>query len=309
MSTETGAAAQPQTAPTCYRHPDRETYIRCSRCERPICPDCMVSASVGFQCPQCVREGNRSSRQARTALGGRISDDPGYISKALIVVTVVVFLLQQVLPGFTRDLLLFPPAVADGQWFRLGSAAFLHGGVLHLLFNMYALYLFGPSLEAALGRLRFVTLYALSGLGGSAASYAFSGVGTSSLGASGAIFGLFAAFLVVSRRLGRDASQLWALLAVNVALGFLLPGIDWRAHFGGFLAGALTAAALAYAPGARRGLLQATSCLAVLVLVLGAVVLRTAELNRTSASAVVACAPRAAVDPDRDLGGCLRERI
>ena len=308
MSTDASAAAQPETAPTCYRHPDRETYIRCSRCERPICPDCMVSASVGFQCPECVRQGNRERRTARTAFGGRVSQDAGYASKALIAVSVLAFVLQQALPGFTERLFLQGVAVADGEWFRLVSAAFLHGGLVHLLLNMLGLYLLGPSLEATMGRLRFVVLYLLAALGGSAASYAVSGFRTASLGASGAIFGLFAAHLVVSRKLGRDAGQLWGLLAINVAYGFLAPNIDWRAHFGGFVAGGLTAMGLAYAPRARRALLQAVVCLGVLLLVLGTVVVRTAELNRASPAQVVACAPLAAMDPDRDLGGCLRDR-
>ena len=282
-----GIPAAQSTAPHCYRHPERETWIRCTRCERPICPDCMVAASVGFQCPTCVAEGNRGIRQARTTFGGRVSDDPGYVSKALIAICVVMYVLQRALPGrFTTELWLIGgrpevgiPGVASGEVWRLLTAAFLHGGVLHLLLNMYAVYLFGPQLESAFGRARFLVLYVVSALGGSAASYTFSSPLTPSLGASGAVFGLLGASLVVSRKLGRDASFLYVLLAVNLAFGFVAANIDWKAHLGGLAAGALTAIALVYAPRARRTLVQAVGAAAVVLVILAAVVVRTVALT------------------------------
>jgi membrane associated rhomboid family serine protease len=156
VTTEGPTSSDAGTIPHCYRHPTRETYISCQRCGRPICPDCMRQASVGFQCPECVREGNKSVRTARTAFGGALSTDAGYVSKLLIGTNVVVFLLQQVVQGFTNRFALigaFPPppfpirlGVADGEYYRLLTAAFLHGSVLHLALNMYALYLFGPPL-------------------------------------------------------------------------------------------------------------------------------------------------------------------
>jgi membrane associated rhomboid family serine protease len=274
-------------APHCYRHPERETWIRCTRCERPICPDCMVAASVGFQCPTCVAEGNRGVRRPRTTFGGRVSEDPGYVSKSLIAVCVVMYVLQRSLPGrFTTELWLIGgrpevgiPGVASGELWRLLTAAFLHGGVLHLLLNMYAVYLFGPQLESAFGRARFLVLYLVSALGGSAASYTFSSPLTPSLGASGAVFGLLGASLVVSRKLGRDASFLYVLLAVNLAFGFVAANIDWKAHLGGLAAGALTASALVYAPRARRTLVQAVGAAAVVLVILAAVVARSAALS------------------------------
>jgi len=156
-----GDGTTPPTGPApgsdpavCYRHPDREAHIRCVRCERRICPECMIPASVGFQCPECVREGNKTVRQARTVFGGRVSSDPGWVTKVLIGVNVVAYVLQQTVSGFTSryfDIGAFPPppldaqiGVASGEYYRLITSAFLHGSILHIALNMYALYLLGP---------------------------------------------------------------------------------------------------------------------------------------------------------------------
>ena len=274
---------------TCYRHPDREAYVRCVRCERRICPDCMIPASVGFQCPECVKSGNKEVRTARTIFGGRVTDDAGWVSKVLIAVNVVAYVAQQVSDEFTRrfyDIGAVPPppfgdpvvGVAAGEYYRLLTSAFLHGGIVHLLLNMYALYLFGPQLEAALGRLRFIVLYVVSALGGSALSYAFASPVQPSLGASGAVFGLLGAYLVINRRLGRDNTAVLMLLAINLAYGFLVPNIDWRAHLGGLLTGAAVAAAIAYAPPHRRNLVQAAGITLILLVVVAVVAWRTADL-------------------------------
>ncbi|MEP6760509.1 MAG: rhomboid family intramembrane serine protease [Sporichthyaceae bacterium] len=286
-----GGAADETERATCYRHPDREAHIRCVRCNRRICPDCMIDASVGFQCPECVREGNQGVRRARTVFGGRVNGDPGYVTKALIGITAAVFLAQLVLgqeidrhfwliagPGFD-PVLGQQVGVADGELYRLLTAAFLHGGFLHLALNMYALFLFGPPLEAALGRVRFSALYLVSALGGSALSYAFSNPGQPSLGASGAVFGLLGAFLVVNRKLGRDNAGVFVLLAINFAFGFIARNIDWRAHLGGLIAGVLCAAALVYAPPRRRPLVQALGLAGVLLAVVALVLWRTAQLT------------------------------
>ena len=281
---------QPAQTATCYRHPGREAHIRCARCNRRICPDCMIDASVGFQCPECVREGNKGVRRARTAFGGRVSGDPGYVSKVLIALNVLAFLAQQASASVDPRFWLiggpgFDPrigaevGVADGEVYRLLTAAFLHGGVLHIALNMYALFLFGPPLEAALGRVRFTALYLLSALGGSALSYTFSNPGTPSLGASGAVFGLLGAFLVVNRKMGRDTSGVLVLLGINFAYGFIASGIDWRAHLGGLIAGGLSAIALAYAPRKRRTLIQVAGLLLVFVAVVALVAWRTAQLT------------------------------
>jgi membrane associated rhomboid family serine protease len=266
------------SVPTCYRHPDRETYVRCTRCERPICPDCMHSASVGFHCPDCVREGSRSQRPLRTVFGGRVRGDAAMVTRTLIVINVVMFLLQHAVPGLESRLLLNVGAVASGEYYRLLTAAFLHGGVAHIFFNMYLLLLIGSQLEAALGRWRFTTLYLVSALGGSAASYLFNPLGYSALGASGAVFGLFGALYVVSRRLGTDVTGITWLIVLNLALGFIVKGIDWRAHVGGLLTGAVLAAAYAYAPRSLRLPSQVGVSLAVVGVLTLAVVVRTTTL-------------------------------
>jgi membrane associated rhomboid family serine protease len=295
VSDQTGQpdpAATPDDAgpATCYRHPEREAHIRCVRCNRRICPDCMIDASVGFQCPECVREGNAGVRTARTSFGGRLSTDSGYVTKVLIGINVLVFIAQQASRSFENHLILignaFDPAtgqqigVADGEYYRLLTAAFMHGSILHIAFNMYALYLFGPPLEATLGRARFLALYLISALGGSAASYAFNAPNQASLGASGAVFGLFGAFFMVNRKFGRDNSGLLVLVGINLALAFLPnTNIDWRAHLGGLVSGGLAAVALIYAPRSRRTLVQAAGCVVVLLAILAVIVWRTADLT------------------------------
>lgn len=276
---------------TCYRHPEREAHIRCTRCNRRICPDCMVAASVGFQCPECVRQGNKGVRRGRTVFGGAVTGDPGYVTKVLIAVNALMWLVQiGAGSSFERRLWLiggpvFDPVlmeqvgVADGESYRLLTAAFLHGGLLHLALNMYALYLFGPPLEGALGRVRFIALYFVSALGGSAVSYAFSNPAQPSVGASGAIFGLLGAFLVVSRRMGRDTTGVLILLAINFVYGLLVPRIDWHAHLGGLITGVLTAVAFAYAPKVGRTAVQTGGVLGVLAAVVVVVVWRTAALT------------------------------
>jgi membrane associated rhomboid family serine protease len=238
-----------------------------------------------------VREGNKGVRRAQTVFGGRLSDDPGYVTKALIGINVAVFLAQLVLgqevdrrfwliagPGID-PVLGQSVGVADGELYRLLTAAFLHGGFLHIALNMYALFLFGPPLEAALGRVRYTALYLLSALGGNALSYAFSHPAQPSLGASGAVFGLLGAFLVVNRKLRRDTSGLLVLLAINFAFGFIARNIDWRAHLGGLIAGVLCAAALVHAPPQRRSLVQGLGLSVVLLAVVAVVAWRTAALT------------------------------
>src|SRR4051794_4135894 len=179
MTDAEGSTTASEDPPHCYRHPKVETYVRCARCERPICPDCMNSAAVGFQCPDCVRSGAKSIRTPRTAFGGLVPTKTGQITWALIVINVVVFLIQQGSNTFTARYDLRPigpvgtpyAGIAHGQYYRLITSAFLHASWLHILFNMYALFVVGPTLEAALGRARFIVLYFLSALGGSAFAY------------------------------------------------------------------------------------------------------------------------------------------
>jgi membrane associated rhomboid family serine protease len=252
------------SVPRCYRHPDRETYIRCSRCERPICPDCMTSAPVGYQCPECVREGSKSVRQARTPLGAKIHERGDLVTKVLIGANVVVWLVgllvgyRQLLEPFAlANLVRFEPGaplvgVQVGEWYRTLTAAFLHQQIWHIGLNMFALWILGSMLEPVLGRWRFIALYVLSALGGSVVSLLGLPPGGIAIGASGAVFGLFGALFVVARRFGRDVTSVVFILAINAVISFTVPTIDWRAHLGGLITGALVAFAFAHAPKSHR---------------------------------------------------------
>ncbi|MGX9675350.1 rhomboid family intramembrane serine protease [Mycobacterium sp. HM-7] len=268
--------------PTCYRHPSRPTYVSCSRCGRPICPDCMTAAAVGQQCPECVNEGKRSVRQARTHFGGRISKG-SLVTYTLIAVNIVMFVLQHTSVQLQQDLVLWPPAVADGQYYRLASSAFLHYGLAHIVFNMWALWAVGPQLEQWLGRLRFGVLYGLSGLGGSVLVYLLSPLNSATAGASGAIFGLFGATFVLFRRLQLDVRGIVGLIVINLVITFVLPAvssqaISWQGHVGGLITGTVVAAVFAYVP-ARQRLLALISVTAVLlVLFAGLTMWRTQSL-------------------------------
>lgn len=222
----------------CYRHPHVETAIHCTRCDRPICIACMVSAPVGYQCPDCVAGAPRI-RVKRA--------DTTSVTRRIIWVCVAIFVLGHILGVqalSVANLGMSPIEIAGyGQWWRLITAAFLHGSVLHIAFNMYALYALGPGLEHYLGSRRFAVLYFVAALGGGVASYMFSPINTLSVGASGAIFGLMAATFLIGRQMHADTSQMLVLIVINVLIGFQ-PGIDWRAHLGGAIAGGITASAL-----------------------------------------------------------------
>jgi len=182
----------------------------------------------------------------------------------IIAVTFLVFLVQQsqAVPTMVLRFGLVGLApvsdgtwigVAGGEWYRLITVGLLHGGWLHIGFNMYALWVLGPAIEAAFGRWRFVTIYAASLLGGSTASLLFNGPQVFAIGASGAIFGLFGATIVANKRLGRPVNSVYAIIAINLAFGFMVPNVDWHAHVGGLILGALTSVAMVF--GARRTLL------------------------------------------------------
>ncbi len=269
--------AAPETVPVCPRHPDRVAYVRCQRCGRPTCPECQRPAAVGIQCVDCVREGARATRPARTAFGGRITGGRPVVTITLIVLCVLSYVLQQVSPTWTRDLA-FVPVVGEVQPWRFLTSAFLHspGQIAHIAFNMIALWSVGPFLEAMLGRWRFTALYLLSAVGGSVMFLLLATPWTDAwftmlMGASGAVFGLFGAVLVVLRRTGRSAGGIVAVLGINAVLGFVLPGVAWQAHLGGLLVGAALGAAFAYAPRDRRLAVAVGACVAVAALLAGAV--------------------------------------
>lgn len=284
----------PAGPPVCYRHPGRATNIRCTRCERPVCSDCMVSASVGFQCPDCVREGGRTVREARTIAGARVRRDPAtgtnaVVTKTLIGLNLAVFVLVLAVGDDVVDRLMLVgraiidnhwAGVAEGEYYRLLTAAFLHQEAWHILFNMVSLWVLGPPLEAVLGRTRFLVVYLVSAFGGTAASYLIAAQNQGSLGASGAVFGLFGAAIVVGHRMKADLRPLIALLVVNLVITFLnTKWIDWRAHIGGLVIGAITAVCLVHAPKNHRLAAQVVSVGAVVAVLVGVVLVRTSQLT------------------------------
>ncbi|MFC8190892.1 rhomboid family intramembrane serine protease, partial [Cellulomonas sp. NPDC057328] len=260
--------------PVCPRHPDRVAYTTCQRCGRPACPDCQVPAAVGFHCVDCVAQAARTAPEQRTALGAPVRRGRPVVTLALIGICVVAYVLQRTVPGFT-DRLAFLPYYGAAEPWRFLTSAFLHapGQLLHIAFNMVALWMVGPYLEQTLGRARYVTLYLLSAVGGSVGALALAtatdGWLTWLVGASGAVFGLFGAVLVVLRRLGRDARGIVGVLVLNGVLGFVLPGISWQAHLGGLVIGAALGAAYAYAPKERRRLVAVLAPVVVGVVLVG----------------------------------------
>ncbi len=252
MSDPTGAAS-PEAPPVCPRHPDRVSYVRCQRCGRPVCPECQRPAAVGVHCVDCVRAANQSAPTARTAFGAPLRGGRPVVTYTLIGLNVVSYLLQMALGGsYTYALAMVPAGVGAEPWTLLTSA-FLHASVMHIAFNMYALFILGMALEPALGRARLLTAYLVSALGGGVMAVLLADPtsrawNTYLLGASGAVFGLFGVIFVVLRRLGRSARGIVVILVINAVLGVVIPGISWEAHLGGFLTGLAMGAVYAYAP-------------------------------------------------------------
>jgi len=294
----TGQGEEPAAGvPTCYRHPGRETYVSCVRCGRPACPDCMRSASVGQQCVDCVGQGARTTRSARTTFGGRPASG-AVVTWTLVGINVAVFLFTWVRPGVVNDLEMLGYAsygyggamhgVAAGEWYRLITSAFLAPatglsgglGIWDILFNMWALIFVGPSLEGLLGRVRFLAVYLLSAVGGGVMYYFLAPQNAPAVGASGAIFGLFGAWFVVSRRLRLDTRGIVWLIAINLALSLFLHNIiAWQDHIGGLLTGVILTAAYAYAPPKNRAVVQVLATIAVVAALVIAVVIRNGQLT------------------------------
>ena len=260
---EPSAPPQQQAPPVCPRHPDRVSYVRCQRCHRPVCPECQRPAAVGVQCVDCVREQARTVRSATTVFGGRVTDTPR-VSYAIIGICVLVYVLQTITPGLTRDIW-FVPVLGESEPWRFLTSAFAHGSVTHILFNMLALWMVGAQyLERLLGAARYAAVYLVSAVGGSVAYLLMSSPPsndfatrsmwlTPAVGASGAVFGLFGALLVLNRHLGRSSAGLYATIGLNAVIGFVVPNVAWQAHLGGLVTGAALAAVIAWTtPRERR---------------------------------------------------------
>ncbi|MEU9051020.1 rhomboid family intramembrane serine protease [Streptomyces sp. NPDC048384] len=295
---------------TCYRHPKVESHVRCTRCDRYICPDCMREAAVGHQCVECVKEGSRSVRQARTLVGGRISATP-LVTSVLIGLNVLAYLAEVVRPeildrfsmlsarlvgpdggyyiyvsGHPSDF--HAEGLVAGQWERLLTSGFLHlpptegtFGLLHIVMNMLSLWQLGRVVEPMLGRVRYLALYLLATLGGSVLQLLLADVNVESVGASGAIFGLGAAYYVLARRIGADMRTVNRFMAFLLLWLLLSAGLtSWQGHLGGLLTGAAVTLAYAYAPrGPRQALLQTAACAGVLVLLMLLAVVKVSELT------------------------------
>jgi len=256
----------------------------------------MRSASVGQQCVECIREGGRSTRAAKTAFGGRPAAGAP-VTWTLVAINVAIFLISMAKPSLVDDLSMvgygvFLPGfhlqgVAAGQWYRLLTSAFTAPGTgfgglgfMDILFNMWALIYLGPALEKMLGRARYLALYLLSAIGGSVLYFWIAQPNAEAAGASGAIFGLFGAWFVVSRRLRLDTRGIMLLIAINLAFSFIYRStIAWQDHIGGLVTGALLAAAFAYAPRKNRTAIQVAAAIAVLAILVVATILRSHQLT------------------------------
>ncbi|MFD6551700.1 rhomboid family intramembrane serine protease [Streptomyces sp. NPDC058398] len=294
---------------TCYRHPKVESHVRCTRCDRYICPNCMREAAVGHQCVECVKEGARSVRQARTVFGGRISTVP-VVTYVLIGLNVLAY-LAELLRASVEDRFSMLGAglvdsdgvhyywnaahaasyhaegLVDGEWYRLLTGAFLHlaptegtFGVAHIVMNMFALWNVGRTVESQLGRVRYLALYLLSALGGSVLVLLIA-PDQQTIGASGAIFGVSAAYYVTARRLGSDMGSVNRFMAGLLIWLLISAGLtSWQGHLGGLLAGGLVTAAYAYAPrDRRRTLVQASVCVGLFALLAVLTVLKVSALR------------------------------
>lgn len=243
-------------AAVCVRHPSRETGVRCTRCDRPACADCLREASVGYQCVDCIASAARSHPRTKepswSGPAGRPLVVPGLI--AINVVIFVVTVAQAASLSRNTNAPLFdqwalqPVAVADGAWWQLLTAGFLHIGPIHLLFNMIALWVIGRDLEQTLGSARFLMVYLGSLLGGSLAVLLLENPVSQTAGASGAVFGLMGGLAVVLIKMRLSPRPALTIILLNVAISFVIPNISILGHLGGLAFGAAITAAMLYAP-------------------------------------------------------------
>lgn len=252
-------------APVCPRHPNRVAYVSCQRCGRPTCPECQRPAAVGIQCVDCVAEAARTAPRATSRYGAPVSNGGRPVVTLTLIGLCLLVYVGQLASDQVTVRLMFVPVLAESEPWRFVTAAFAHspGVLFHILFNMYALWITGSYLEPLLGRAKFLGLYLLGAVGGSVGYLMLAQVPermgqsagwvTPTVGASGAVFALFAALLVLNRHLGRQTGSILGVLVVNGILGFVLPNVAWQAHLGGALTGAAVAGAIALsAPKTRQ---------------------------------------------------------
>lgn len=272
---------------TCVRHPDRRTGLRCSRCDRPACPACLHEASVGYHCVDCVREGRRATRMATTVAGARLRSVP-VVVPTLIALNVIVFVVtvvqahslnQNRRAALFSEWTLWPPVVADGQWWRLFTSGFLHYGLIHIGLNMVALWVIGRDLELVLGRWRFTVLYVLSLFGGGISVFMFGDPSVPVAGASGAVFGLLGGIVVAVFRLKLDARPALLVVGLNIVISVTIPGISLLGHLGGLVVGALVTVGMVYPKPGRRTVIQYGTVLGVLAALVALYFLRDAQFG------------------------------
>ena len=289
----------PPTRERCYRHPDVETGVHCTRCGRPICPECMIPAPVGHQCPECVAEARREYRRGpgRQVAAANLRATP--ITKVLLIAIGIGYVWELIVAGGVGSVVAgpspldlfeaggaFPPAIAAGQWWRLVTSIFLHAGLIHLAMNAFGLWIFGNALEREIGRLSVLAVFLVTGIFAGAASYLFSSGAAVGVGASGAIFGLLGAFVTYNylrRHTVLASAQLRSavtLLLLNLVIGLSVPAIDWRAHLGGLVAGVVAGFAVDPSrPPAVRRALTIGGLLLILGVAVAMVAIRTAQIR------------------------------
>ena len=265
-----GQRSDPRAAPDCPRHPGVRSVDYCKRCNRPICVDCAIPTEVRSICVDCTSSKKRWMRSASRAAGAPV------VTYSMMAICVLMFALTLLAPALTDSLALVPAYLMARPWTIL-TGAFLHGGLLHILFNMLSLYWVGRAIEPVMGWWRFLTVYLVSALGGSAFILAWcliqpSEVFVSTVGASAAVFGLFAAVVVLQRLSGSDTTAILTLLAVNLVYGFMVSGISWQGHIGGAIAGLVATWLLVRLSRPRSGVTEAAQNRRQALVALGMVV-------------------------------------
>ena len=264
-----GQRSDPRAAPDCPRHPGVRSVDYCKRCNRPMCVDCLIPTEVRSICVDCTSSKRGWVRQASRAaqMGAPV------VTYAMMAICILMYLATWVFPSLKSSLALVPLFLMSRPWTIL-TGAFLHGGLLHILFNMLSLYWVGRAIEPVLGWWRFLTVYLVSALGGSAFILAWCLIQPSELfvgtvGASGAVFGLFGAVFVLQRLGGADTTPILTLLGINLVYGFLASGISWQVHIGGAVAGVAATWVLARLARPRSGITEAAQNRRQLLVVLG----------------------------------------
>ncbi|MFD9891522.1 rhomboid family intramembrane serine protease [Amycolatopsis sp. NPDC059027] len=303
MNQPPNPAAYPQAAlPGCWWHPNRPTGLSCARCGRPACPDCLREAAVGFQCTDCVHTGRQEQRRqhrqyqevtpgTRTIAGARLGSTsvvvPVLIAVNLLVYLITVMQAKSLTNNSVAELsqagVLWPNAtLGGGEWWRLFTSGFLHGGPLHILANMFSLWMVGRTLELVFGKIRFLALYFVSMLGGSTAVVLFDDLNQLTLGASGALFGLIGAFGVIVIKQRLNPTGLLITLALNAYITFGVSGISIFAHVGGLIVGALVTVAILYAPERNQAVWQAAGIAIIVLALIGLLVYRDTQIAATT---------------------------